>query len=59
MEARLVGPSQSMAVQRIMESNAEYSRRVEGAVPTPAAADEVLSALPPGVPISQKVDLGL
>ncbi len=59
MEARLVDPSQSMAVQRIMESNAEYSRRVEGAVPTPAAANEVLSALPPGVPISQKVDLGL
>lgn len=59
MEARLVGPSQSMAVQRIMESNAEYSRRVEGAVPTPAAADEVLSALPSGVPISRKVDLGL
>ena len=59
MDARLIDSSQSMAVQRIMESDAEYSRRVEGAVPTPTAAGEVLSALPPGVPSSQKVDLGL
>lgn len=59
MEVRVIDPSQSMAVQRIMESNAEYSRRVEGAAPTPTAAGEVLSALPPGVPVSQKVDLGL
>lgn len=59
MEARLIDSSQSMAVQRIMESNAEYSRRVEGAAPMPTAADEVLSALPPGVPNSQKIDLGL
>lgn len=44
MEARLIDPSQSMAVQRIMESNDEYSRRIEGAVPTPIAAGEVLSA---------------
>lgn len=48
-----------MAVLRIMESNAEYSRRIEEAVPTPIAAAEVLSALPPGVPDAQKVDLGL
>lgn len=48
-----------MAVLCILESNTEYSRRVEGAVPTPAAAGEILSALPPGVPISKKVDLGL
>lgn len=59
MEARLITRSQSLAVQRIMESNAEYSRRVEGTVPASTAADEVLSALPPDVDASQKVDLGL
>lgn len=59
MEARLVGLSQSQAVQRILESNADYSRRVDGSVPAPTAADEVLSALPPDVTVSQKVDLGL
>ncbi len=59
MEARPIDPSQCLAVQRIMESNAEYSRRVEGANPAPTAADEVLSALPPGVDASQKVNLGI
>lgn len=59
MEARRIGPSQSMHVQRIMESNAEYSRRVEGSAPTRTAADDVLSALPPGVSNSQKANLGL
>lgn len=59
MEVRLIDSSQAKAVPRIMEPNAEYSRRVEGVVPTPTAASEVLSALPPGVPNSQKVDLGL
>lgn len=59
METRLTARSQSVAVQRVMESNPEYSRRVGGAVPAPTAAGEVLSALPPAVDASQKVDLGL
>lgn len=59
MEARLITRSDSAAVQRIMESNPEYSHRVEGAAPAPTAAEEVLSALPPAVDASQKVDLGL
>lgn len=59
MQARVIGSEQSMAVQQILDSNAEYSRRVSGAGPTADAAIEVLSALPPGVSTSQKVDLGL
>lgn len=59
MQARVIGSEQSMAVQRVLDSNAEYSRRVSGAGPTADAALEVSSALPPGVSTSQKVDLGL
>ncbi|WP_245826094.1 GNAT family N-acetyltransferase [Kocuria massiliensis] len=59
MEARLIDPSSSSAVQRIMESNAEYSHRVEGEAPTPTATAEALSALPSGASSSQKIDLGL
>lgn len=59
MHTRVIGLEQSMAVQRVMDSNTEYSRRVSGAGPTADAALEVLSALPPGVSTSQKVDLGL
>jgi len=43
----------------MMESNLEYSRRVGGTELAPEAASEALSALPPGVLNSQKVDLGL
>lgn len=59
MEARLIDSSQTKAVQRILESNADYSRRVDGSVSGPTAADEVLSAHPPDATVSQKVDLGL
>lgn len=59
MQARVIGLEQAMAVQLVMESNAEYSRRVSGTGPTADAAIKVLSALPPGVSNSQKVDLGL
>lgn len=58
MDVRVIDPSRSIAVQCLLESNAEYSRRVTGAAPTPAAAGDVLSALPPGVLNTQKVDLG-
>ncbi|WP_440102915.1 GNAT family N-acetyltransferase [Glutamicibacter mishrai] len=43
----------------MMESNLEYSRRVGGTELAPEAASEALSALPPSVLNSQKVDLGL
>lgn len=59
LESSLIAPDQSAAVQRIMESNANYSLRVTGAATAPGSAEEVLRALPPGVEVSQKVDLGL
>lgn len=59
MEPRIIRTNQVSAVQRLLESNAEYSRRVEGAPPDPTAAGEVLTARPPGVSVAQKVDLGL
>lgn len=59
MQARVIGSEQSMAVQRVMDSNAEYSRHVSGTRPTADAALEVLTARPPGVSTSQKADLGL
>lgn len=59
LEARLIAQDQVDAVQRVMESNAQYSWHVSGAQPTPTAASDVLTALPPNVSITQKVDLGL
>jgi len=54
MDVRVIDPSRSIAVQRLLESNAEYSRRVTGAAPTPAAAGGVLSALPPGSDVARR-----
>ncbi|WP_349930295.1 N-acetyltransferase [Glutamicibacter mishrai] len=59
MEVRRITQGQCAALQRMMESNLEYSRRVGGTELAPEAASEALSALPPGVLNSQKVDLGL
>lgn len=59
MDIRLIDSRQSKALQRLMESNAQYSRLVEGRAPTPTAASDALSALPPNASYSQKVDLGL
>ncbi|MGP9528768.1 GNAT family N-acetyltransferase [Glutamicibacter sp. AOP5-A2-18] len=59
LEVRRITQGQCVALQRIMESNPEYSRRVTGTGPTPGAAGDVLSALPPGVQNLRKVDLGL
>ncbi|MDO5644318.1 MAG: GNAT family N-acetyltransferase [Dermabacter sp.] len=59
MKAHKITHSNAAAVQRIMESNHDYSRRVEGSGPVSDAAEGVLSALPPGVDPSQKMDLGL
>ena len=59
LEVRRITQGQCAALQRMMESNLEYSRRVGGTELAPEAASEALSALPPGVLNSQKVDLGL
>lgn len=59
LKVRLIARDDAAAVQRLMESNGGYSERVDGALPGPNAAKEVLTALPPGVGSSQKVDLGL
>ena len=59
MEVRRITQGQCAALQRMMESNLEYSRRVGGTELAPEAASEALSALPPAVLNSQKVDLGL
>lgn len=59
LEVRRITQGQCAALQRMMESNLEYSRRVGGTELAPEAASEALSALPPAVLNSQKVDLGL
>lgn len=59
LQVRGLARADLRAVQRLMESNAGYSERVDGDAPGPNAAREVLTALPPGVGGSQKVDLGL
>ena len=59
LEVRRITQGQCAALQRMMESNLEYSRRVGGTELAPEAASEALSALPPGVLNSQKIDLGL
>ncbi|UTT38659.1 GNAT family N-acetyltransferase [Glutamicibacter mishrai] len=59
MEVRRITQGQCAALQRMVESNLEYSRRVGGTELAPEAASEALSALPPAVLNSQKVDLGL
>ncbi|MDR0960608.1 MAG: GNAT family N-acetyltransferase [Propionibacteriaceae bacterium] len=59
METKLITRTDAAAVQRILESNPDYSRRVKGAPSGIGAAEEALSALPPAVDIHQKVDLGL
>lgn len=59
MDVKLIRRTDSAAVQRILESNPEYSRRVGGEPSGPEAAEAVLSALPPAVDAAQKADLGL
>ncbi|TAP27782.1 GNAT family N-acetyltransferase [Arthrobacter sp. S41] len=59
MDIRLIDSRQSKALQRLMESNAQYSRLVEGRAPVPTAASDALTAQPPNVSCLQKVDLGL
>lgn len=59
LQVRVVARDDATAVQRLMETNAGYSERVEGVGPRPNAAQEVLTVLPPGIGGSQKVNLGL
>ena len=59
MKVRRITRRDLSAVQRLLNSNSEYSRRVTGEGPAQTAADEIFAALPPDVAPSQKVDLGL
>lgn len=59
MKVRRITRRDLSAVQRLLNSNSEYSRRVTGEGPVQTAADEIFAALPPDVDPSQKVNLGL
>lgn len=59
LETRLIRPEEAAEVQRVLESNAGYSQRVSGGATAPDAGQAVLTALPPGVDTSRKIDLGL
>ena len=51
--------SDAPALQRLMMSNAGYTKRVEGGDPSADAAGAVLTALPPAVDPGQKRDIGV
>jgi len=59
IDQRLLGAEDAMQVQRLLESNPDYTQRVEGDMPTASAAMEVLTTLPPQTSLNQKKDLGL
>ncbi|ALO66143.1 N-acetyltransferase [Arthrobacter alpinus] len=59
MNVREVVLTDDPALQRLMLSNAGYTRRVEGGALGADAAREVLSTLPPGAGANQKWGLGV
>lgn len=58
-EVRPIDLSDVAVVQRVLESNPEYTLRVSGTPPTATDAQDVLTAGPPGVAVTRKVDIGL
>ncbi len=58
-DQRLLSTEDALQIQRLLESNPDYTQRVEGDTPTASAAMEVLTTLPPETRLNQKKDLGL